>query len=82
MASKKLTGEIVSSKMDDTVVVAVTRLFEHPRYQKRVRETKRFKAVDPIGVTDGDYVIIEEIKPVSKDKCWKVVEIIRSGGVQ
>jgi small subunit ribosomal protein S17 len=76
----QLTGKIVSDKMAKTVVVSVDRLKEHPKYHKRYRVTKRYKAHDEKGeYKAGDVVTIEECRPISRDKCWKVVKKIESG---
>lgn len=72
---RKLGGVVVSDKMQKTVVVAVTRLKWHPKYKKQYKVTKRFKAHDEKGeYRAGDRVIIEETKPLSKDKRWVVVK--------
>jgi len=72
---KVLMGEVVSTKMKDTVVVAVTRYVKHPKYKKYIRHVKRYKAHD-FGNTKeiGDTVRIEETAPISKGKAHKVVE--------
>jgi small subunit ribosomal protein S17 len=75
MSRKKLTGTVVSDKMEKTVVVEVERAFHHPRYKKRVEEHKKYKAHDELGAAEGDQVIIEECPPISKDKHFKVIEI-------
>jgi small subunit ribosomal protein S17 len=70
---KTLRGVIVSDKMQKTVVVAVTRLKIHEKYGKRYKVTNRFKAHDEKGEYHiGDKVIIAQIRPVSKEKCWRV----------
>ncbi|BAS29079.1 30S ribosomal protein S17 [Limnochorda pilosa] len=70
-------GLVVSSKMDKTVVVAVERLERHPLYQKRMRITSRFKAHDENNACrEGDRVRIMETRPLSKEKRWRVVEIL------
>ena len=74
---KTRTGMVVSDKMDKTVVVAVIDNVRHPLYKKIVKRTVKFKAHDEqnacgIGVT----VMIMETRPISKDKRWRVVEII------
>ena len=74
---KTRTGIVVSDKMDKTVVVAVRTKVRHPLYGKMVNKTTRFKAHDEnneCGV--GDTVRIMETRPLSKDKRWRVVEII------
>ncbi|WP_035107616.1 30S ribosomal protein S17 [Desulfovirgula thermocuniculi] len=81
---KVLVGRVVSDKMDKTVVVAVERLVRHPLYQKVVRRTKKFKAHDEHNECRvGDKVRIMETRPLSKEKRWRVVEILeRARGVE
>ena len=75
MINKTYTGKVVSNKMDKTVVVAITRLFQHPVYKKVVKKVSKFKAHDAENACDiGDTVIITETKPMSKDKRWLVLE--------
>lgn len=77
MARKTLTGTIVSDKMTNTVVVEITRHVSHPKYLKRIKVTKRIKAdTDGKKLVPGDMVKIEETRPVSKDKHFKVIEKI------
>ncbi len=77
MTDKIYTGKIVSNKMDKTVVVAVTRLFQHPVYRKTVKKVSRFKAHDPNNECNiGDNVKIIETRPLSKDKRWLVLEVM------
>jgi len=72
--NKKLKGTVVSDKMDKTVVVKVSRLKEHPRYKKKYEVDKKFKAHDEEEEYEtGDEVVIEECRPISKDKKWKVI---------
>ncbi len=73
----RLQGVVVSDKMQRTVVVQVQRRKEHPRYKKRIKVHKKFKAHDENEeCKEGDSVIIEECKPKSKDKRWKVAKRI------
>ena len=75
MPKKQLSGIVVSDKMDKTCVVAVETLKSHPKYQKRYRSHKKYKAHDGENQYHvGDTVIIEEAKPMSKDKHWIVVK--------
>ncbi len=75
MINKTYTGKVVSNKMDKTVVVAITRLFQHPVYKKTVKKVSKFKAHDAENSCNiGDTVIITETKPMSKDKRWLVLE--------
>ncbi len=76
MAKKTYTGEVLSDKMNKTVVVAVTRRFQHPRYKKTVRRTTKFKAHDEQNVCRvGDKVTIIESRPLSADKRWVVMAV-------
>jgi small subunit ribosomal protein S17 len=75
---KSKEGQVISDRMDKTVVVAVQRLVRHPLYGRTVRKTSKLKAHDEgneCGV--GDVVRIEETRPLSKEKRWRVVEIVR-----
>lgn len=76
MPKKTLTGKIVSTKMQKTVVVAVEVPKRHPIYKKIMKNTKKFKARDEIGVNEGDIVRIEESRPFSKEVTWKVIEVV------
>jgi len=68
-----LKGEVISDKMDKTIVVKVSRLRVHPKYKKRYKITKHFKVHDEKNQYHiGDKVIMEETRPISKEKRWKV----------
>ncbi|MGX9482776.1 30S ribosomal protein S17 [Veillonella infantium] len=74
---KVRVGKVVSDKMNKTVVVAVERKVPHALYNKPMVSTKRFKAHDENNeCLIGDTVKIVETRPLSKDKCWRVVEIL------
>jgi small subunit ribosomal protein S17 len=74
---KVRTGTVVSDKMDKTVVVAIESIVTHPVYKKQMRRTTKFKAHDENNECKvGDKVQIMETRPLSKDKRWRVVEII------
>ena len=74
---KTRMGTVVSNKMDKTVVVAVERLVQHSLYSKSVRQTEKFKAHDENNESNiGDKVKIMETLPISKDKRWRVVEVV------
>ncbi|MBI2063855.1 MAG: 30S ribosomal protein S17 [Candidatus Yanofskybacteria bacterium] len=76
---RTLKGIIVSDKMQKTVVVSVTRLKKHPKYKKYYKVTNRFKAHDEKGeYHPGDKVVMQETKPMSKDKRWVVIEKIEN----
>ncbi len=71
---RRLEGIVVSDKMQKTVVVNVTRFKKHPKYLKYYKVSRRFKAHDETDVyRAGDKVLIEETRPLSKEKKWKVV---------
>lgn len=74
---KTRTGLVVSDKMDKTIVVAVERRVKHPLYKKYIKTTKKLKAHDELNECGiGDTVEIAETRPISKDKCWRLVKII------
>ena len=76
-ARKSRTGLVVSDKMDKTVVVAIERRVPHPIYGKMITRTKRLKAHDEENSAKvGDTVRIVETRPLSKDKRWRLVEIV------
>lgn len=77
MSSKKLEGVVVSDAMDKTVVVQVERLIKHPKYKKYIRRSKKYKAHDEKNeYRVGDKVIIEETRPISRDKHFKIISKI------
>ncbi|MGE5328569.1 MAG: 30S ribosomal protein S17 [Deltaproteobacteria bacterium] len=74
---KTRTGKVVSDKMDKTVVVAIEYSIKHPLYKKVVRKTYKLKAHDENNqCTIGDRVKVMETRPLSKEKRWRVVEIV------
>lgn len=73
--SKVREGIVVSNKMKKTVVVEVERVFRHPLYSKVMRSAETFKAHDELGQCQvGDKVKIMECRPLSREKCWRVLE--------
>ncbi|MBI1971437.1 MAG: 30S ribosomal protein S17 [Candidatus Wildermuthbacteria bacterium] len=77
MAKKQLHGRVVSDAMQKTVVVEVERWKEHPKYRRRFKVSKKYKAHDEKGEYHvGDAVVIEETRPLSKEKRWVVVRKI------
>ena len=75
--SKQLTGSVVSDKMDKTVVVKIEKMEKHPLYKKFIKKSKKVKAHDEnneCGI--GDVVTIEEARPLSKDKRYRLVSIV------
>jgi len=82
MPKKIYTGEVVSDRMDKTVVVVVKRLTQHPVYKKTIKKLTKFKAHDEENKYKvGDMVKIIESSPISKDKRWKVFDMVRKGSV-
>ena len=74
---KTQTGVVVSDKMDKTVVVRVDRIVKHPVYNKYIKRSAKYKAHDEENQCKvGDRVQIIESRPLSKEKCWKVRQII------
>jgi small subunit ribosomal protein S17 len=79
---KAMIGTVVSTKMDKTAVVAIERRYPHPLYHKIIRSTKRYKAHDPQNAAVlGDIVRIEETRPLSKEKRWRIAETLTRGNV-
>ncbi|MBM3206066.1 MAG: 30S ribosomal protein S17 [Candidatus Staskawiczbacteria bacterium] len=77
MSKKKLEGIVVSDKMQKTVVVKVESVKEHPKYKRRFKVHKKYKAHDEKQEFHiGDKVVIEESSPMSKEKRWKVISKI------
>lgn len=75
---RKLKGTISSAKMQKTVVVRIDTLKKHPKYLKYYRSSRKFKAHDEEGKYKvGDEVIIRETRPISKDKRWEVVALVK-----
>jgi len=74
---KTRTGIVVSDKMDKTVVVAIEEYTKHPVYSKVIKRTKKYKAHDEENACQtGDKVKIMETRPLSKEKRWRVVQVI------
>lgn len=77
MPKRKLTGTIISNKMRNTVVVEVERIKQHPKYRRRYKFHKKYKAyVEKEEYKTGDRVVIEECRPLSKEKRWRVIKRI------
>ena len=80
MPKRQLIGKVTSNKMQKTIVVKVEKVKEYKKYRKKVKIHKKYKAHDEKGEYNiGDKVIIEESRPLSKDKRWKVLEIVKRG---
>ena len=78
---KTKVGRVISDKMDKTIVVSVERLARHPLYKRVIRLTTKFKAHDETNdAHTGDTVIIEESRPLSATKRWKLVNVVQRAG--
>ena len=76
---KSRTGVVVSDKMDKTIVVKIVRTWQHPLYKKTMRSSKKYKAHDEQNAAKiGDKVLITETRPISKDKRWRLVEVVEA----
>ena len=74
---KTMTGVVVSSKMDKTVVVKVERKFAHPVFKKVVKTTKKYKVHDEKNeCAEGDFIRIQESRPLSKEKRWRLLGVV------
>ncbi|XOB40420.1 MAG: 30S ribosomal protein S17 [Candidatus Nealsonbacteria bacterium] len=74
MPKKKLKGVVISNKMQKTVVIEVERIKKHPKYKRRYKVHKKYKAHDEKEEYKiGDKVIIQECRPMSRDKRWRVI---------
>lgn len=74
-----MTGTVVSNKMNKTVVVAVERRFMHPTFKKVVKRTNKYKCHDEKNECSvGDTITMKSVRPLSKDKRWSLVEILKT----
>ena len=74
---RTVNGRVVSNRMEQTITVAVERRVRHPLYGKFMRRTTKVHAHDAENTCQiGDWVVVEECRPISKSKCWKLVEIV------
>ena len=75
--TKTREGVVVSDKMTKTRVVRIERVYRHPRYERVIRRSKRLKAHDETNASKvGDRVLIEETRPLSKDKRWRIRQVL------
>lgn len=80
--ARTASGTVVSNKMDKTITVSVERVIKHPLYGKYIKRTKKIHAHDPENqCQEGDKVTIEETRPISKTKAWKLSSIDRKATV-
>jgi small subunit ribosomal protein S17 len=79
---RRLMGRVVSNKMHKTVTVLVERTVKHPKYGKVARRSEKYHAhVEASDYKEGDVVVIEESRPISKTKAWRVVELVEKARV-
>jgi small subunit ribosomal protein S17 len=75
---KRRTGIVVSNKMDKTIAVVAYRTKKHPLYKKYIKKRVRFKAHDEANACQvGDTVMLQETRPLSREKRWRVIEIVK-----
>jgi small subunit ribosomal protein S17 len=80
---RTMTGRVVSNKMQKTVAVAVERVVQHPVYGKFIRRTTKLLAHDETNTCrEGDVVSIEECRPISKRKAWRVAQVLQRAEVE
>lgn len=78
---RSLTGKVVSNKMDKSITVLIERRVKHPKYGKIVRQSSKIHAHDERNEChEGDLVTIEECRPISKTKAWRLVEVVERAG--
>lgn len=75
---KTLIGTVRSAKMTNTASVIVTRLKSHPLYGKKTKVTKAFLADNTAGAKEGDQVVLETVRPLSKNKHFKIIKIVKA----
>ena len=76
-SARQVTGSVVSAKMDKTITVLVERQLQHPLYKKYIRRSTKMHAHDEENsCKEGDQVVIEECRPISKNKSWRLVSIV------
>jgi small subunit ribosomal protein S17 len=76
---KTREGVVVSDKMTKTRVVVIERVFRHPRYERVITRSKRLKAHDEQNASKvGDRVLLEETRPLSKEKRWRILQVLAS----
>jgi small subunit ribosomal protein S17 len=80
--ARSASGTVVSNKMDKTITVEVERMIKHPLYGKYIRRSKKIHAHDPENqCQEGDKVTIEETRPISKSKAWKLSSVDRKATI-
>ena len=76
---RTLSGRVISDKMNKSAIVVIERQIQHPKYQKFIRRSTKFHIHDPENqCKEGDVVTIEQCRPVSKTKTWRLVNVVES----
>ena len=74
---RTFTGTVTSSKMEKTIVVSIKTMNKHPRYKKYIRKTQKLYVHDEKCIAkDGNVVKVRECRPISKTKCWELIEVV------
>ena len=80
MAARTLQGTVTSQKMNKTITVVVARRTKHPKYGKNIRLSTKYHVHDEKEISkEGDIVLIQECKPISKTKNWMLVDVVKKG---
>jgi len=80
-AARSITGRVVSNKMDKTVTVIIERKISHPLYHKYIRRSTKISAHDEQNeCNEGDLVMIEQCRPISRNKAWRLVKVLEHAG--
>lgn len=74
---KQLQGTVTSKRMDKTIVIKVEQSFAHPTYNKILTKVKKYKVHCTKDVEVGDEVVIEQTRPLSKEKCWRLIDVVK-----
>lgn len=74
---KQLQGQIISTKMQKSAVVKVDRKYAHPLYQKTIKKSKKYLVDNQIKAKEGDWVLMQECRPLSKKKRFKIMKVIK-----
>ncbi len=74
---KQFKGVVTSTKMEKSATVLIERLWQHPLYKKRIKRSKKYLVHNEVKAQEGDKVIIEECRPLSKRKRFKIIEVLK-----
>jgi len=74
---QQFTGIVISTKLAKTATVKVDSRWTHPVYKKTITRSKKYLVQDDLGIKDGDQVVIQATRPISKKKCFKIIKVIK-----